>query len=1043
MFKVLATIVLFNVVYLYAQPKGDFIEYPSEILFKSYKLYNNQKLFLADIEVNKILSDTLFSSFGDKAVILEADIFINQGNYNVAKGKLFEFERNRNNSPFLPFAYFKIARIYFEEGKFDYATDYFDKSVESGLNLYKLTNNQKYYDLAHLNSYWAAVAYANEKSYSESADYFQKVIDINSGGIYSDDALFSIGQIYEIKKNYSKAIDTYRKLRVEYPNSDNYLRSLIRESANHLTLRDVTKAVASIERANTVWTSINDKDSAGILLQKQVGLENSLEEILYLRGEIATLSNNYERAIIFYNTFLETFKKSELLYQVILGKGYALLNLGQYEEALENYNRIIKEIETDEYRTLSLAKLYRIVALKKLNRIEEAEKDMISLSFNSSYPYVGMILLDLGQLHYERGDMETSRRYLERGLKESYDIGTDIKIRLLLGATFVNMGLWDKAIETYKEAQNLAESADENFLPLKSWYLNEARFKQGVAYAQSGKTSLAIKPLSAFIAEEKLGDRKAEALFWLGESYYASDMLTNAAQSFQAIIDKYSSHIRREDALYSLGWSYFRQKDFKKSSKVFNQLVTEYPKSKYAIEVLARQADGYYVIKDYANAVELYSKVAKDYPNTGEGEYSAYQLCHAYYRLGQYDNSVNSLFEFVRKYNSSKLAANAMYLIAWVKFQQKKYDEAISNLEYMIAAYPNSDYLARAHYTIGDAYYNKKDYEKAITEYRKVIDSYPISSLAPESMKAVQNCLVLLGREEEAIEIIDTYTGKNDNSPFTYDFMSRKARLQFDSKKFNEAVDEYNKMIEKYPDKEENDEAIYWIARAYINMEQVEQAEKAFIKLQTKFPKSEYAPLGILQNALLQKSLSKPQKADSLFKSLEILYPESEPAPQAGFERAIIYYTMGDTLKSIDTYKEIATKYKPDDYTVEARYRVAMYYKNKNQLDSSLFHFEYLRSQGFNRDFAAEANFRIGEIWKNKKNYDLAIKSFTEVKNNFTSFEDWYSLSLLSLGEVYEEKKEWNNALENYKIIFEIRPNDDFGKTAQTRIKRVEKFINK
>ena len=65
------------------------------------------------------------------------------------------------------------------------------------------------------------------------------------------------------------------------------------------------------------------------------------------------------------------------------------------------------------------------------------------------------------------------------------------------------------------------------------------------------------------------------------------------------------------------------------------------------------------------------------------------------------------------------------------------------------------------------------------------------------------------------------------------------------------------------------------------------------------------------------------------------------------------------------------------------------------------------------------------------------------MKNNFTSFEDWYSLSLLSLGEVYEEKKEWNNALENYKIIFEIRPNDDFGKTAQTRIKRVEKFINK
>lgn len=1034
----------FNTI-LNAQPKGNFLNYPSEYYFDASNLYDDNKLFLADIEVNKILKDTIFNSYSDKAFLLESDIFIKAGNFNVAKDKLLEFEKTRVNSPFLPFVNFKLAKIYFELEQYNYAFEYFSKSEINSIKFYEKTenSNHKYIDLAHLSSYWKAISKAYDKSYVDAFDDFTNVITLKEDGIYSDDALFSQAQIFEIKKEYEKAIDTYRSLRVKYPTSDNYLRSLIRESANHLTLRDVTKATASIERANTVWKNINEKDSIGLLLQSQIGLENSLEEILYLRGEISNLSGNFENALIFYNTFLETFNSSKLKYQVLLGKGFTLLNLSKETEALDCYNKIIKELDNDEYRTLSLAKLYRILTLKKLNRIDETEKEMISLSLNSSYPYIGLILLELGQLHYEREDMETSRRYLERGVKESFNTDTDIRTRLLLGATYLNLKLWDKSRDIYKESIDLAENADDRFLPLRNWYLNEARFKLGVAYVKADRTSLAIKPLSAFISEEKNTNRLAEGSFWLAEAYYNSGLLTNSIQTYSSIIDKYPSHIRREDCLYGLGWSYFRQKNFNKSTKTFNQLVSEYPKSKYAVEVLARQADGYYILKDYSNAAKLYNRVSKEYPKSDEAEYCSYQICHAYYRLGQYDNSINYLFEFVRKFNQSKLSANAMYLIAWIKFQQKKYDEAISNLEYLIEAYPNSDYLARSYYTIGDSYYNKRDYENAINSYKKVIDSYPTSSLAPESMKAVQNCLVLLGKEDEAIEIIDVYTGKNENSPFTYDFMSTKARLQFDNRRFNEAIDEYNKIIDKYPNNEENAEAIYWIARSYINMEEVVQAENAFIKLQNKYPKSEYAPQGMLQNALLQKNLSKPLKADSIFKNLENLYPESNSASQAGFERAIIYYTMGDTLKSIETYKEIYNKYNLNDYTLEAKYRVAMFYKNQNQLDSALYHFEFIKNQDLNKDFAAESHYRIGEIWKNKKNLDLAIKSYNEVKENYTSYEDWYSLSLLSLGEIYEELKDWNNAMENYKILQEIRLDDDFGKTAKSRIKRIEKFINK
>lgn len=1043
MSKFLIGFFIFIPISLLGQPTGNYVSYENELYFQTDRFYERDQLFLADIEVKKLLSDSTFSSFYDRAMLLESEIFLKEGNYVIAEQKILEFITERANSPLVPFAYYSLARTSFQRQKYNYAADYFEKSKTEALANYKRNNNYKYIDLAHLSSYWEAISVAHNSSYKESRVIFEETIKIKPDGIYADDAVYSLGQIAEIYKEYLDAINYYRQIRLDYPSSDNYLRSLIRESANHLTLRDVTSATASIEKANSIWSHINAKDSIGRMLENQVGLDHSLEEILYLRGEISALSGNYTNALTYYNSFLETFTKSDLKYQVLLGKGYSLLNLGQNDDALIAYNKIINELKNDDYHTLSLARLYKVIALKRSGNLEVAEREMSALSLNSSYPFVGVVLMELGQLHYEKGDMELARRFLERGIKESYDTKTDIRLNLLLGAVYINMGLWENAINTYQKAEEMAKNADPRVVPFKDWYIDEARFKQGVALVQSGRTALAIKPLSAFLSSQSTDERKAEAYFWLAEAYFASDLLTNSAQTYKALLDKYPAHIRREDAIYGLGWSFFRQQNFAQSSKVFDQLVKEYPKSNYAVEVLARQADGYYIIKDYNKAAETYSRVVKNYPKSDEGEYSAYQLCHAYYRMGKYDNAVNSLFEFVRKYDKSQLAANAMYLIAWIRLQQKRYDETISNLEYLIEAFPNSDFLARSHYTIGDAYYNKGQYDKSMAAYRKVIDSYPTSSLAPESMKGIQNCLVLLGRENEAIEIIDVYTGKNDTSPFAYDFMTRKARLQFDSRRYGEAIDEYNKIVDKYPDKEENAEAIYWIARSYINMEETAQAEKAFIKLEKNFPKSEYAPLGLLQYGLMTKNMSNPQKADSIFLSLEEKYPASQVASQSGFERAIIYYTLGDTVKSIDTYKYISDNHGLNDYTVEARYRVAMYYKNKNEKDSALFHFGFLSMQDFNLDFAAEANYRIGEIWKVDKYYEFAIGSYKVVKEKYSNYEDWYSLSVLSLGEIYEQMEDWINASENYRILAEIRSDDDFGKTATSRLKRIEKFIKK
>ena len=88
-----------------------------------------------------------------------------------------------------------------------------------------------------------------------------------------------------------------------------------------------------------------------------------------------------------------------------------------------------------------------------------------------------------------------------------------------------------------------------------------------------------------------------------------------------------------------------------------------------------------------------------------------------------------------------------MYLVGWIRFQQGKYNEAVDNFKFLIKAYSSSGLVARSHYTIGDAYYNRGNYDGAIESYKTVVELFPSSDLAPEAMKSMQQCLLILGRE--------------------------------------------------------------------------------------------------------------------------------------------------------------------------------------------------------------------------------------------------------------------------------------------------------
>ena len=1013
-------------------------EYGSEETEQSIYFFENNMLINAQDMLSNTIKNFPDNPTRDKAVLISAQTSLLQKNYQNAEAELLYLIKDYPNSPFVAPAKILLAFIAFEQGKYSEAQQLFANAKLTSDSEYFKRKDSEYWYISQQATFWRAVSYAQQGKYQDAQPIFESCYRSYPDGEYADDALFALGLISEINRDFEIAVNYFRTGATKYPYSNIFISSKIREANNNLILRRPAPALISLENAEKVYWDIKTNDSISTLFEKQSYAENAAEEIIYLKGEAYNIAGKYTQAHSIFQSFLGSYSNSKLTNYARLGAGWALMKMEEYEKSLPYFDDVIKDFGSDYSRMKSLAQLYRANALRKMGDTKTAQKELLDLSVQPAYPYLGVVLLELGQIYYENEDYDMAQKTLERAERESSDANTTVRVNILLGATYLEQRKWANAVNEYKAAEHLALKSSDIFMPNKQNYLAEARLKQGIALVKSYRHAESIPPLLTFIGEHKNDERTDRALFWLAESYYRSDLLNNAVDTYSKILEAYPKSEKREGALYGLGWSYFRLKNFTKSSSTFNKLVAEYPKSDYNVEVLARQADGYYITKNYNDASTYYRRAAELAPKTEEGQYCAYQLCHALYRANRFEEAITSLLNFVRSYNKSTYAPNALYLIGWIRFQQAKYSESISDFKFLIQAYPQSSLIPRAHYAIGDAYYNMADFESALKSYSTVVESFPNNALAPEAIKSMQYCYSALGRDEEAMQVAEKYVQTNPDSPYAEDFMFKKPQMFYSGRNYQDAVREFESFIDRYPNSDKNAEALFWMGKSYISLNEIDKAIQTFNSIQQQFPESDYASLSILETGLMKLNQNKITEADSIFKFLQEKYPGNQSSGQAGFERALIKYSMGDTLDAINLFREVEKNYIGMDYANQSIYRIAMHFRLKGMFESSLDEFNKLKQVDDNPELAAEAFFRIGELNMRLEKYEKAAEAFNNVKDRFVGFEDWYSLSLLYLGECKEKLGEKDAAIAVYQTLVEINPENDFGKTAQSRLKRLK-----
>jgi len=226
--------------------------------------------------------------------------------------------------------------------------------------------------------------------------------------------------------------------------------------------------------------------------------------------------------------------------------------------------------------------------------------------------------------------------------------------------------------------------------------------------------------------------------------------------------------------------------------------------------------------KDYMDkAIECYAYIMKEFPDYPFHEESLFRLGNLLFFEKMDHKKVCYVYqELLKKYPQSK----------WVTIAKERVDLIKNNL-----SYPR----ALNNYILAEKYFERGNYEKSIQSLLDIIEKYPKSGLASEA-------LYFLG---------DIY--------------------QFKLKNYNKAMDEYQNLIQDFPQNRFVANAQFKIAECCRKLEEWQEAIKAygkFIKDCSQYGYSDYAQFYIGQ---CYEKLKDWKKAKDAYSLISTNYPES------------------------------------------------------------------------------------------------------------------------------------------------------------------------
>jgi tetratricopeptide (TPR) repeat protein len=615
--------------------------------------------------------------------------------------------------------------------------------------------------------YQLGYVYYKRNEFDAAISEFNKIID--GENFVAQNAYYHLAQCYLQTNKKSEALNAFKNA------SEMEFDAGIKEDAflNYAKLSyEIGNPYQSVPEILTVYLKTYPSSS-----EKEV-----IEQLLI---DSYITSKNYTEAL----EILE--HKSGFDYKVAYQKvafyrAIEVFNEGFYNQALELFNKVIKEPRTPKFTTK--AYYWNAECNYLLNNFSDAVIGYKQFEMQDSianYPEAKNLNYQLGYAYFKQKDyvqaithfktfIETEQIKQER-LNDSY---------LRLGDSyFVTMDYW-KAMEVYNEAKKM-NGIDADY----------AHYQKAISYGFVGKSKDKIEDLKLFLIDFPTSEYKDDALFELGNTY----VLVNDTEA----------------ALHT-----------------YDELIYNDAKSSYVPKSLLKQGVVHYNNDANEQALNKFKQVAAGYPGSDEANQAVATARLIYVDLDRVDEYVSwvKTLDFVEVTNAD--LDNATYEAAEKQFLQNNDAKAITSFEGYLRNFTNGIHALKSHFYLGQLYFKTEQQQKSTSHYQYVI--------AKERNEFTEQALVRLSqvflKQSNWGDVTPILTRLEIEADFPQNIVFAQSNLMkanFQLKQYSQAVVYARKMIEnpKIDVAIKNDAQVI-IARSAIKTGSNIEAQAAYAEVQ-------------------------------------------------------------------------------------------------------------------------------------------------------------------------------------------------------------------
>jgi tetratricopeptide (TPR) repeat protein len=892
---------------------------------------------------------------------------------------------------------FYLGKYYYRNSRYNEAIEYFTKVKVEDLN------NEQIYDY----KFQLAYSYFTKKKFTEAKPLFASIKDIQDKYYYP--ATYYYAFICFYTKDYNEALTSFTK---------------IEDSKMYATV--IPYYIAQI------YYIKKDFDQVITYINKNIdkpGLQYK-DEMKFLLGKTYFQKSDYKKAYPLLNEYVTKTPKvsKEDIYQL----AYSAYMTGEYEKAIDNFKQLtVLDEKLGQNATYAMADCY--LKLGQKDKARSAFQSAAGKDFDDAIKQNA--LFNYGKLSFELGYSSEAIQSFDTYL-DKYSAGEHAEETTELLATALVQ------TKNYERAYKIMEGLKSESALIKEAYQKVTYFRAVELY-NDNKADEALLLCEKSLKNPLNLELQGLAIYLKAEILYGKERYDEAAQNFQRFAQFATPVLEKKGeaskfrAEYNVGYCSFKKKDYNNASIYFAQAIDEAKttadqkgKTSLLPDLYLRYADCSFVTKNYSKALEAYTKIAD--MKWSSAEYALFQKGVVYGLIGKDEEKLAALHELLVKYPGSNYANQADFELGETYLQLGNNEQARIAYQNIISKNANTAYLPKAYVKIGVIDYNTGKKQQAIEDYKLVVKKFPDAPEAKESMDALKDIYVELGRVDEYFAFAkgsglqNISTGEEDS--LTY----QAADNAYNANDTVKAATLFGNYVNKFPNGIFAAEAHWKKADCHIRMKEFAKALPDYEALiQNRY--SKYYERALLKaSGIAYYELKDYLKAGQFYAQLYMASTSAQntyTAMVGSFRSAVMQGNNDAIIESADQF--INSGIAKDADLQEAIYHKGKAYYAKGDKEFALGAFNRVTEMPVSAK-AVEAKYMVAKILFEQQKYKNSIDTCFKLKNKYSSYEYWIAKTFILIADNYYAQ---GNAFQAKATLESIVENYDGDKAVQEEAK--------